>query len=120
MIADSQSSQESGSRPWYCDSEPEPASVGISKIWVHKLHRRTGVACKLLDCVRSVLCDILECSYSHGLTPLKSSFSILYNYCLDIRVMGEGSIFCLNVQQTILPKSQSITVLLYFSLHIRA
>lgn len=52
VIADSQSSQESGSRPWYCDSEPEPASVGISKIWVHKLHRRTGIACKLLDCVR--------------------------------------------------------------------
>nr|XP_022313901.1 N-acetyltransferase ESCO2-like [Crassostrea virginica] len=52
VLADSQSSQESGSRPWYCDTEPEPASVGISKIWVHKLHRRMGVARKLLDCVR--------------------------------------------------------------------
>ncbi|XP_062597005.1 N-acetyltransferase ESCO2-like, partial [Saccostrea cucullata] len=53
VIADSQSSsQESGSRPWYCDTEPEPASVGISKIWVHKLYRKKGVASRLLDCVR--------------------------------------------------------------------
>ncbi|XP_061191443.1 N-acetyltransferase ESCO2-like [Saccostrea echinata] len=53
VIADSRSSsQESGSRPWYCDTEPEPASVGISKIWVQKLNRKKGVASRLLDCVR--------------------------------------------------------------------
>lgn len=55
MIPDSQSSQDMpqpGHRPWYCHSEPEPAAVGISRIWVFGQQRRSGVATKLLDAVR--------------------------------------------------------------------
>ncbi|XP_021379039.1 N-acetyltransferase ESCO1-like [Mizuhopecten yessoensis] len=54
VIGDSQPSQGSqpGHRPWCCQSEPQPASVGVSRIWVHCQHRQKGIASKLLDCVR--------------------------------------------------------------------
>lgn len=41
-----------GRRPWCCEMEPEPAAIGISKIWVYGPSRRTGIASKMLDCVR--------------------------------------------------------------------
>lgn len=41
-----------GRRPWCCQAEPEPAAIGISKIWVYGPSRRKGVASKMLDCVR--------------------------------------------------------------------
>ncbi|XP_033729276.1 N-acetyltransferase ESCO2-like [Pecten maximus] len=54
VIGDSQSSQTSqpGHRPWCCQSEPQPALVGISRIWVHCQQRHKGIGSKLLDCVR--------------------------------------------------------------------
>ncbi|XP_060077410.1 N-acetyltransferase ESCO1-like [Ylistrum balloti] len=54
VIGDSQPSQTSqpGHRPWCCQSEPQPASVGVSRIWVHCQQRHKGIASKLLDCVR--------------------------------------------------------------------
>ncbi|XP_071145249.1 N-acetyltransferase ESCO2-like [Mytilus edulis] len=56
VIPESQPSQsdnpQPGHRPWYCNSDPEPAAVGISRIWVFGQQRRTGVASKLLDAVR--------------------------------------------------------------------
>ncbi|ELR23458.1 Nacetyltransferase [Acanthamoeba castellanii str. Neff] len=36
-----------------CSTQPEPAVMGISRIWVHEEHRRTGVATKLLDAARA-------------------------------------------------------------------
>ncbi|XP_059155078.1 N-acetyltransferase ESCO1-like isoform X2 [Physella acuta] len=41
-----------GQRPWRCNKIPEPASVGISRLWVSAENRRSGIASKLLDCVR--------------------------------------------------------------------
>ncbi|XP_069127189.1 N-acetyltransferase ESCO2-like [Argopecten irradians] len=54
VIGDSEPSQASqpGHRPWCCQSEPRPAQVGISRIWVHCQQRHKGIASKLLDCVR--------------------------------------------------------------------
>ncbi|KAK3091037.1 hypothetical protein FSP39_016673 [Pinctada imbricata] len=52
VIPDSQPSQEPGHRPWCCKSEPEPASVGVGRIWVNSQDRRKRVATRLLDCVR--------------------------------------------------------------------
>jgi len=36
-----------------CSTEPEPAVLGISRIWVHEGHRREGIATKLLDAARA-------------------------------------------------------------------
>ncbi|KAJ8305814.1 hypothetical protein KUTeg_016359, partial [Tegillarca granosa] len=55
VIPDSQSQSSQphpGRRPWCCESDAEPASVGISRIWVNGQRRRKGVATKLLDSVR--------------------------------------------------------------------
>ncbi|XP_076440519.1 uncharacterized protein LOC143279996 isoform X2 [Babylonia areolata] len=39
-------------RPWLCSSVPEPATVGIGRLWVYGPSRKHGVASRLLDCVR--------------------------------------------------------------------
>ncbi|ESP00562.1 hypothetical protein LOTGIDRAFT_112462 [Lottia gigantea] len=44
---------ETQQRPWYCDTEPERASIGISKIWVYKQSRQKGIASRLLDTIRT-------------------------------------------------------------------
>ncbi|CAG5114595.1 unnamed protein product [Candidula unifasciata] len=49
---DLDNSQESGQRPWCCSQVPEPVCVGISRLWVAASSRKTGVATKLVDCVR--------------------------------------------------------------------
>lgn len=36
-----------------CSSDPEPAKIGISRIWVHRNHRRKGFGSRLLDAVRA-------------------------------------------------------------------
>ncbi|BFY99614.1 hypothetical protein BsWGS_02654 [Bradybaena similaris] len=45
-------SEESGKRPWCCSPDPEPVCVGISRLWVSATRRKSGVATKLVDCVR--------------------------------------------------------------------
>jgi len=37
---------------WCCSTTPQAAQCGISRIWVHRQHRRKKVATRLLDCVR--------------------------------------------------------------------
>lgn len=39
-------------RAWCCDTTPEQALCGISRIWVFSLARRQGVATRMLDTVR--------------------------------------------------------------------
>ncbi|XP_067677515.1 N-acetyltransferase ESCO2-like [Haliotis asinina] len=46
-------SQRTG-RPWCCETEPEPALVGISRLWVCNLYRRKGIASRLVNTVRQV------------------------------------------------------------------
>ncbi|KAI8773139.1 N-acetyltransferase ESCO1 [Biomphalaria glabrata] len=41
-----------GQRPWRCSEMPEPACVGISRLWVAADKRKSGIATKLVDCVR--------------------------------------------------------------------
>ncbi|XP_071118827.1 N-acetyltransferase ESCO2-like [Haliotis cracherodii] len=41
-------------RPWCCETEPEPALVGISRLWVCNMYRRKGIASRLVDTVRQV------------------------------------------------------------------
>ncbi|KAH9496831.1 Establishment of cohesion 1 [Bulinus truncatus] len=41
-----------GQRPWRCNEVPEPASVGISRLWVAAEKRKSGIATKLVDCAR--------------------------------------------------------------------
>ena len=38
--------------PLCCESEPQPAKCGISRIWVLRSDRNKHIATKLLDCVR--------------------------------------------------------------------
>ncbi|KAL5022396.1 hypothetical protein ScPMuIL_001551 [Solemya velum] len=45
-------SRKEGRHPWCCQSKPEPATVGVSRIWVHSQQRCRGIASKILDCVR--------------------------------------------------------------------
>ncbi|XP_010581516.1 PREDICTED: N-acetyltransferase ESCO2 [Haliaeetus leucocephalus] len=40
-------------RAWRCSTEPEPAICGISRIWVFGPKRRKGIACHMVDTVRS-------------------------------------------------------------------
>ncbi|XP_069579595.1 N-acetyltransferase ESCO2 [Brachyistius frenatus] len=40
-------------RAWCCDTVPEPALCGISRIWVFSLARRRCIATRMLDTVRS-------------------------------------------------------------------
>lgn len=44
----------------HCETEPRPARLGISRIWVHPEHRRHHYASKLLDAARA--------SFSYGYT----------------------------------------------------
>ena len=37
---------------WYCSSRPQPATVGINRMWVCQKHRRRGVASRILDTIR--------------------------------------------------------------------
>ena len=39
---------------WYCSPHPQPASVGVNRVWVCQQFRRMGVASRILDTVRSV------------------------------------------------------------------
>jgi len=36
-----------------CSTQPEPALMGVSRIWVHHDHRRKGIATRLLDSART-------------------------------------------------------------------
>ncbi|NXM34632.1 ESCO2 acetyltransferase, partial [Oxyruncus cristatus] len=47
-----QNSQRSG-RAWRCSAQPEPALCGISRIWVLGMRRRSGVARRMVDVLRS-------------------------------------------------------------------
>jgi hypothetical protein len=42
-------------RAWCCSTDPEPALCGISRIWVFSMMRRTGIASRMIECLRSVL-----------------------------------------------------------------
>lgn len=42
-----------GEKGTECSTQPEPAIMGISRIWVHRDHRRKGVASQLLDAARA-------------------------------------------------------------------
>lgn len=50
-IVDSKDLPES-QRPWFCSNNPQPASVGIGRLWVYGPSRKKGIATRLLDCVR--------------------------------------------------------------------
>ncbi|GFR62924.1 N-acetyltransferase ESCO1, partial [Elysia marginata] len=52
LPGDMDTTESSGQRPWRSSDVPEPAYVGISRLWVASSRRKTGVATKLVDCVR--------------------------------------------------------------------
>nr|XP_040016652.1 N-acetyltransferase ESCO2 [Gasterosteus aculeatus aculeatus] len=56
-------------RAWCCDTTPEQALCGISRIWVFSLARRQGVATRMLDTVRSTF------MYGSHLTKEEIAFS---------------------------------------------
>lgn len=39
-------------RPWFCSTRPEPASLGIGRLWVYGPSRKNGIATRLVECVR--------------------------------------------------------------------
>ncbi|RUS83836.1 hypothetical protein EGW08_008377 [Elysia chlorotica] len=52
LPGDMDRTETSGLRPWRCSDVPEAAFVGISRLWVSAARRKSGVATKLVDCVR--------------------------------------------------------------------
>ncbi|XP_024248763.2 uncharacterized protein LOC112227952 [Oncorhynchus tshawytscha] len=40
-------------RAWCCSTDPEPALCGISRIWVFSMMRRTGIASRMIECLRN-------------------------------------------------------------------
>lgn len=52
LPGDMDTTEISGQRPWRSSDIPEPAYVGINRLWVAASKRKTGVATKLVDCVR--------------------------------------------------------------------
>uniref|UniRef100_A0A4W5P4G3 Titin-like n=1 Tax=Hucho hucho TaxID=62062 RepID=A0A4W5P4G3_9TELE len=40
-------------RAWCCSTNPEPALCGISRIWVFSMMRRTGIASRMIECLRN-------------------------------------------------------------------
>ncbi|KAK3763624.1 hypothetical protein RRG08_057044 [Elysia crispata] len=52
LPGDMDKTETSGLRPWRCSDTPEAAFVGISRLWVSAGRRKSGVATKLVDCVR--------------------------------------------------------------------
>ncbi|XP_037306169.1 N-acetyltransferase ESCO2 [Pungitius pungitius] len=56
-------------RAWCCDTVPEQALCGISRIWVFSLARRQGIATRMLDTVRSTF------MYGSHLTKEEIAFS---------------------------------------------
>ncbi|KAM6279847.1 N-acetyltransferase ESCO2 isoform 1-T2 [Porphyrio hochstetteri] len=40
-------------RAWRCSTEPEPAACGVSRIWVFGPRRRSGIARRMVDVLRS-------------------------------------------------------------------
>ena len=56
-LSDGWLDDQSGSRldsmsAWYCSPRPQPAIVGVNRVWVCQQHRRRGVASRLLDAIR--------------------------------------------------------------------
>ncbi|KAM8832516.1 N-acetyltransferase ESCO2 [Spinachia spinachia] len=56
-------------RAWCCDTVPEQALCGISRIWVFSLARRQGIGTRMLDTVRSTF------MYGSHLTKEEIAFS---------------------------------------------
>lgn len=56
-------------RAWCCSTVPEQAICGISRIWVFSLARRSGIATRMLDTVRSTF------MYGSHLTKEEIAFS---------------------------------------------
>ncbi|XP_041358485.1 N-acetyltransferase ESCO2-like [Gigantopelta aegis] len=83
VIPDSEANtQHGGQRPWCCQTEPEPAAVGISRLWVYGLQRHKGIATRLVDCVRQcfeygVLIDKEKTAFSDP-TPDGKTFATKY------------------------------------------
>lgn len=65
---------------WYCSSTPQPAVVGINRVWVCQQHRRMGVATRILDTIRSV--DMSVCLKEPYLQILLHGYTDVYGFCL--------------------------------------
>ncbi|XP_067098445.1 N-acetyltransferase ESCO2 [Osmerus mordax] len=56
-------------RAWCCSSSPEPAILGVSRVWVFSLARRSAIATRMLDTARSTF------TYGSPLTKEEIAFS---------------------------------------------
>ncbi|KAM9417350.1 uncharacterized protein ACWYII_023447 isoform 2-T3 [Salvelinus alpinus] len=54
-------------RAWCCSTDPEPALCGISRIWVFSMMRRTGIASRMIECLRWIDVNTLLLVHSTAL-----------------------------------------------------
>ncbi|XP_071807579.1 uncharacterized protein [Asterias amurensis] len=66
-VSEEEKQQFEQQRAWCCQTDPEPAVCGISRIWVASQERRKQIATRMLDCVRN--------SFTFGTTLPKSTLA---------------------------------------------